>query len=290
MILMHIPLILLSFASEAICRPDAQLTAIFRADTGLELENIAVRRNGNLLLTAVGSNSLLEIDPRQPAYSTTVATILDVTSLTGITEISRDVFAVVAGNYTRQIPPQLGSFSLRAVDESTYPASTSKIANIPTGGFLNGATAFPSSDERGKGNATILINDTIIGSIFHVDPSTGRVTALFQVQDLANSTSPPPFTQPGVIGLRYIPETKTLYYTNTIQAVFGSVKLQIKEHMETLPLISVLSSRIIAAGIAGDDFLVRADGISTPMGRSRRYFHWAGRGGIEPDIAWRGVV
>ncbi|KAF4550577.1 Hypothetical protein D9617_16g013650 [Elsinoe fawcettii] len=262
-------------------QPLPGLVEIFRAGPGTEFENIAIRRNGDLLVTAVGSNALFEVKPFAAEKAAPVASIPGATSLTGITEISRDLFAVVAGNYTRQASAQRGSFSLWAVDVSGRPV-VSKIADLPAGGFLNGATTIPPTAGSCR-NGTALVSDTITGSIFHVDPNTSKVTLPFSV--LANSTAPPAFVQSGVNGLRYLQSTKTLYFTNTIRAIFGSVKLQITSQGQGSPSIIASNITTIASQLPGDDFLVQPDGSgflsANPI---NTFFRFTAGGRVKPLI------
>jgi hypothetical protein len=63
------------------------------------VENLAVRSNGSLLVTLLSAPELFQVDPagkgQQPQL---VHQFSNITSLTGIAEVEKDVFAVAGGN------------------------------------------------------------------------------------------------------------------------------------------------------------------------------------------------
>lgn len=65
----------------------------------IDPENLVVRKNGNILMTASNQNILYEIDPTN-GKSKVLHTFEGVSSLSGIAEIRNNVFALTAGNFS----------------------------------------------------------------------------------------------------------------------------------------------------------------------------------------------
>lgn len=275
--------VLFAGVAPVVCQTTAGLYEVLQADPGVEFENIAVRSNGNLLITPTGSNSILEVNPASNDDTQQITPIPGVASLLGITEISSDIFAVAAGNYTRQSSQATGSYSIWAIDVSQSPAAISKIVDLPTARFLNGMTSIPARAGSGA-NSTILVSDTISGSIIHVDPTTSQSTPLFT--DLFNSTTLPLALQPGINGLRYVCETQTLYFTNTVKAAFGSVQLEVDFATAGLPTLTPAGEfNTIASGFPGDDFLVQPDGTAYISANPANTFFKVSPGGVVQTLA-----
>lgn len=141
------------------------------------LENIAVRSNGDLLVTQLAPAPVL-YTVRNPSSSHAVLEPVytwhepNVTILLGIIETYPDVFAVIAGNATANATGYPGTFSAWQVDfSSSKDASRTppvrKLANIPAAAFLNGVIPLP-------GNPSILlIPDSQFGLVFRLDTRTG---------------------------------------------------------------------------------------------------------------------
>ncbi|KAL5324978.1 hypothetical protein ACEPPN_006099 [Leptodophora sp. 'Broadleaf-Isolate-01'] len=234
-----------------------EIKTLFQVDTGIELENIAVRWNGNILATGVSQPLLFQFDPTSDQSVPTSVTIPGATSLFGITEFSPDVFAVVAGNWTRGATLVPGTFSTWSVNFRSKEPVVSKIVDFPQAAFLNGMTAIP----RGRKNATLLITDTGIGKIYHVDPTTSNFTTVLAPAAGANTTANPAEPQAGINGIRYNALSKTLYYTNTIKTVFCKVELSITPSKDGLPSVTAAGPyTVVASGFLGDDFAIQPDG------------------------------
>lgn len=226
------------------------------ADPGVELENIAVRSNGNVLLTAGGLPSIISLvlNPRR-SFASELSPFPNVTSLFGIGEIAPDLFAVAGGVSGRGIPPAAGSFTVFAINVTTVPAAISTIANIPTAGLLNGLTVIPN---RPGQNATVLVSDTLAGTIYALNPTTGQYATAFTSSPTATNSS---LLRPGINGIRYLPRTRTLYFANTLDQTFGSVKLACQSSRAGPPVVNAASKpRVIASGVPVDDFTVLPDG------------------------------
>lgn len=73
---------------------------VWQFPNGTWAENIAVRSNGQLLVTILSSPELYEVDPFGLETPQLLQRFPNATGLLGIVELKEDVFAVVAGNYS----------------------------------------------------------------------------------------------------------------------------------------------------------------------------------------------
>lgn len=136
-------------------------------------ENIAVRSNGNLLLTTLTPNaSLYEIQNPSSKSPTVVRhfTIDSVRCLFGVVETAPDVFAVSGGSFNDTTGGVKGSFALWAADFAKEKSPKPKlIAKIPDAILLNGATTVPNHRNL------VLLADSSLNVVWRVDVNTGKV-------------------------------------------------------------------------------------------------------------------
>ena len=92
---------------------DVVLRNVTQFPNGTWLENLAVRSNGQLLVTVFSAPELYQVDPNGGKQPQLIHQFPGVLGLAGIAEVEKDVFAVAGGNLslkTLTSPP--GSFSL----------------------------------------------------------------------------------------------------------------------------------------------------------------------------------
>ncbi|KAL6901087.1 hypothetical protein GGI43DRAFT_403999 [Trichoderma evansii] len=140
---------------------------------GVWIENIAVRSNGNLLLTSFQPNATLyevsDLDCQTPTV-TRLFTVDTITSFFGITETSEDVFAIAGGNFSESTGIGKNSSCLwRADFNHGQPSYPELVASLPDAVLLNGATTVPQS------NRLVLVADSILNVIWRVDMKEGTV-------------------------------------------------------------------------------------------------------------------
>lgn len=135
------------------------------------LENIAVRNNGDLLVTQFAPAPVL-YTVRDPSSSNAALEDIHqfdtITNILGIAETCSDTFVVVGGNATANATGYAGTFSAWEVEFSKNTATVHKIVDIPESMFLNGVVALPHAPN------IVLIADSQFGLLFRLD--TGKAT------------------------------------------------------------------------------------------------------------------
>ncbi|KAI8623226.1 hypothetical protein F5Y19DRAFT_459164 [Xylariaceae sp. FL1651] len=147
------------------------------------LENIAVRKNGDLLATMLYPNASLWT-VRQPITAKSelslVHTFDNATGLTGITEgTTPDTFIIASGRYF-DIGKQIAG--TQAVWEITFQKrespSVRKIVAMPDAGFLNSVASLPAPAKH-----AVLATDSAQGLIYHIDTRTGVYAVALNVSE-----------------------------------------------------------------------------------------------------------
>ena len=118
---------------------------VYQFPNGSRAENIAVRPNGDLLITRVDVPEIYLINPSSASPNATLLhRFSDKLSTSGIAETAPDTFAVITGNSSLQagvFTPVPGSFSIYSISfpsASSPTANISKITDLSTPVFPNG--------------------------------------------------------------------------------------------------------------------------------------------------------
>lgn len=159
-------------------------------------ENLAVRPNGQVLATNMNSANLYIVDPVAKTSKTAVV-ITGASGLSGIAEVTPDVFAVIGGK------------GIYKVDFTGAAPVATLIKTIIEANNLNGLTAF--------NNDTVLVADAGKGSVFRFSISTGAYSVAITDATMAPSGSIP-F---GIDGIRY--NDGLVWYTNIFKNSFHKV-------------------------------------------------------------------
>lgn len=181
------------------------------------IENVALRSNGQLLLTIVTGAGLAQLNPANPVPED-ILSLDGPGSLIGIAEVKHDVFVVSAGNFTfgPQVPGGVagipGSFSVWEIDLNGPKASARLITNIPEASSLSGVTALPGCKEL------VLIADSGLGAVWSVNVETGEYKTAISAPEF----QPTPEFSLGINGI-HVPKEGSLLWTNSAQATYGVV-------------------------------------------------------------------
>ncbi|KAL8763267.1 MAG: hypothetical protein Q9184_000907 [Pyrenodesmia sp. 2 TL-2023] len=219
---------------------------------GTFIENIALRRNNQILITLLAPRpDLYQVDPLSIRPPILIHTFADYTGVLGITEVDPDIFYVVTGNFSLKTLDFLpGASSVFEVDFRKFnpwdktPAAVRKVADFPNSTFLNGATLL--SRDRGE----ILIADSGAGSVWKLNVRTGATTKVIADDPLLK---PKPGSKPtnGINGVRI--RNGVLYFTNSNFETFNRIPLNADGS-------AAVPASTIASGVAGDDFALDARG------------------------------
>ncbi|KAK0611643.1 hypothetical protein B0T14DRAFT_530799 [Immersiella caudata] len=217
------------------------------------LENIAVRTNGDILVTTLSStpNAILYTvqSPSFPSASPIpLHTFTNITSLFGITESSTkpDLFLIAGGNLPTASTP--ASYFIWALDFQQHPPKTTLIAENPHALLPNGITSIPHRD-------AILVADSLAGLVWHVNLTTGETTTGIQVPEMAA----PPGSPPDAIGINGVKIHKGyLYWSHSSLASIFRVRIN-KDGRRDLNAPVETVARLDATFL--DDFVIEPDGI-----------------------------
>jgi hypothetical protein len=200
---------------------------IYQYPRGICLENVDVRKNGELLVTLLNKPELNLLDPLQEALTPKVITsFLDVQAVTGIIEIGPDIYAVAAGNYTLSSGGVKGSWSIWTVDLTSDP-KVEKITSIPDATFLNGVISIRSSSYPNK----VIVGDVDQGVIQRIDPVTG-VTSLAVNNSLTALAWNPTIGNVEVNGIDV--QDSTPYLASIGKGVFGKIPNPLRRYASRL--------------------------------------------------------
>jgi hypothetical protein len=209
------------------------------------VENIAVRGNGELLVTLIDHPELQLVNPFDPDNTTLVSTFPDALGLLGIAEFQPDQFAVVVGNWsdiTDAITPH--SYSVWQVDMRPFlsqydkvlrPAVVRKVTDIPQALFLNGLTLLNWDEKK------VLVCDSGLGAVWIVNIVTGDYHIAIQDPTMAPA---PPYNL-GINGIHI--QHSYAYYTNTALGLF--VRMPIYQNGT-----SAGAAEVLVTDHSGDDF------------------------------------
>lgn len=222
---------------------------------GSFVDDIALRKNGNLLVSRIDVPQVWAVDPNAKNASLVHDFSHDNTTITscfGMTEIDEDVFAVVAGALDiKSFSSTPGSFALWKLDFSKGTnATVSKLLALPEAQALSAVT---------KHGNLLLIADSPEGAIWRVNLETSEYKKVISDKSMLPVEGGPPM---GVNGIQV--QDGYLYYASTTQEEFRRVR--INEQAEATG-----GFELITNGTALDSFDLDAEGtayVATNMANS----------------------
>jgi len=231
--------------------PEVTVTSVTHFPEKYFLENLVVRADGSVLITALLSKELWLV--AAPARELCEPVLLHRFGhlTTGIVEVEPDVFVVSLSELYTTHESHLVRIDLNGWTPGT-PVNPEIIYTFDERvRALNGSCAF--------GPSSMLLADCFAGLIWRVDlfDHAHKATADVWVShdtmwhDPDSEVPPPP--QPGVNGVRYGAKTGYVYYTSTAQKVFMRVRVDSKTLDPASP------PEFIAAIDNADDFCIDED-------------------------------
>ncbi|KAH6616289.1 hypothetical protein C7974DRAFT_474816 [Boeremia exigua] len=214
------------------------------------LENLVVRRNGEILVTSTATPFIYLITPNTAEAPTAVAQVPNATMLTGIMELRDNVFIVAAAD-----PLSPGSNAVWRLDMDSKDSNNSSthanpqlslLARIPYAKQLNGMTRIAKND-----TSQILISDSAAGNIIRLDVVTGDHAVV-----ISDPTMLP--TSEGInVGVNGIHTWgDQLFYTSLDQGHFARIPISLSSGAATGPADIIVNGTLEFA----DDFVLSRDG------------------------------
>ncbi|KAN0120151.1 hypothetical protein V8E51_002359 [Hyaloscypha variabilis] len=239
----------------------AQGHTVHQFPNGTWVENIALRPNGDLLVTLATSPSLYlispltsSLNPTSPQTATLLHSFPPFSALLGITSTHPDQYYAIAGNLSLSpLNPGLGTYAIFSINLSTYNPSSntgatiSLLTSLPSAGLLNGLTTLSAP------LGLLLAADSIHGAIWLINASTGTSSILLQEPEML---PPPNSTLPiGINGVHVLPSLKhnnttSIYFSNTATSTFHRIPFSLTTMKPTG------ATETLFTGHAIDDFAI----------------------------------
>ena len=225
----------------------AKLTTIAAFPVNYFLENLAVRSDNSVLITAVNRRELWYVPP--PTAIERVQPILLHTfeQLTmSLNEVETNLFYLATSNIYTDHKSSLHRIDLRNW-KAGDPVQTQKVLDFPKeAGALNGSCLI--------GPRVILIADSIAGLIWRIDlPENGGTPAVrvwLRHESMAYYPGQMKPEQPGINGIHYALGSGYLYYTATAKKLF----MRVRVNPETLEAAG--EPEHVSVGRMADDFCI----------------------------------
>lgn len=219
-----------SLASSA--SPLSPVSTLFEFPKESYIENLAVRSNGQILISDLSKPQLFLFDPAASGQNEPILLheFNESLGLAGIAEYQPDVFAVISGNasFTSNISSagtwNVWSVDLRGVEISTQhgnkglssPPVVRNIAHVKPAQFLNGISVLSAADQ------TLLVGDVNGGVIWSLDIKSGHYEVV--VNNTFTVLYPsPPFSASGVDGVHV--RGDSVYFTNFGNGTFNKMPI-----------------------------------------------------------------
>ncbi|KAF4636305.1 hypothetical protein G7Y89_g1778 [Cudoniella acicularis] len=232
-----------NLASAAVILPrQSTATSLYKFSPSLRAENIAVRPNGQLLITTIDAPDLWTVDPTTKKGSK-LLTFPNTLSSAGITELTPDVYAVVTGNLTSSFANK-GGWEIWKVDLTDSTPKTSVLKVFSDAGMFNGLTSLD--------NNTLLIPDATKGTVIKLTVSTLDSSVAIKDASMLPPSGSTGFSM-GIDGCRY--NSGFLWWTNIFKNTFSKVAMD-----ATGKATGTVTQVFSDSGSNPDDFCFSADG------------------------------
>ncbi len=229
--------------------PQAHLTTIARFPSKYFLENLTVRSDNSVLVTAMNYKELWYVPPQSGDGEVMPALMHTFDQLTtGIVELEPDVFLILTSNlYTTH-----ESFAHRLDLREWQPVSPIKpqlLCQFPKEArALNGCCLIAPG--------VVLVADSMASLIWRMDIENGREPAIriwLEHESMGYYPGKMKPEQPGVNGIRYASRSNYLYYTATAKKLL----MRVKADPQTFDPVG--APELVVAGRMGDDFCMDED-------------------------------
>ena len=231
-------------------RPRPRLTPVSSFPPGYFLENLAVRADNSVLITALNQRQLWYVPPAGDGQSVEPVLLHTFEQLTvGLAEVDPDVFYLCTSNVYTDHKSSLHIIDLRGWSAGK-PVEPRKVLDFSQeAGALNGVCLV--------GPRTLLVANSLAGLIWRVELSghgdTGTAQVWLRHESMGNFPGRMKPEQPGINGVRYAKSLGFLYYTATAKKLFMRVPV------DPGTLAAAGEPEHVSAGRMADDFCIDED-------------------------------
>jgi hypothetical protein len=235
------------------------VTTVHQFDFPFWAENLAIRKNGQILVTRLDTPEVLQVDPTSSVPPITITTwnTTAYKGALGITETCDDIFYVlVAAPVDADFNKLSGTCSVFKIDMNTFSATSegvvesnatvTKVTDILEAQFIDGATTLDDFH--------ILAADPRDGWVYKINVETGAYT--IAINDPKMKFPPGADLQLGVNGIKI--RGSFLYWTNTANSTLSKIRI----NSSGFP---IGSSSIVTPVGGPDDFVFKSDGTTWIM-------------------------
>ncbi|CAG9982870.1 unnamed protein product [Clonostachys byssicola] len=221
------------------------------------LENLAPRKNGDLVVSMLQKNATLHYikDPTSGhAELTPIYTFPNASGMLGIGEVSKDTFLIAMHDFKSFLVPYPHTGAVWEVKFNgggPKDFRVRKVADLPDVNMLNGMAVIPPkcSGRRPQRLASVLIADCLQGQLIRLDPSTGAYKVVLDIPELhAPDGSQFPT---GVNGLKI--HREHVYWSNTAKLTINRIAIDSDGYPVRNATVQVFD--ISSWGGALDDFV-----------------------------------
>ena len=230
--------------------PQARLATVALFPPKYFLENLAVRVDNSVLVTAMNAKELWYIPPPQDHHEVIPVCLHTFNEpTTGIVELEPDIFLIFTGNLYTTHEAFAQELNLRGWQPGS-PVAPKLLCRFPEQARgLNGCCLIAPK--------IVLVADCFAGLIwrldFNPDQSAPSVRIWLKHESMGYYPGTMKPEQPGVNGVHFAAKSNYLFYTATARKLLMRVKVD----AETLEPIAV--PELVSAGRMGDDFCLDED-------------------------------
>ncbi|OJJ50338.1 hypothetical protein ASPZODRAFT_58952 [Penicilliopsis zonata CBS 506.65] len=260
---------LLFTAVTATTTPAVQVNVLYSFGEDSWAENLAVRANGQILVSRLDTPEVLQLDPTGAREPITVAAwdANNYMGCLGISETRADVFYVVASGFVNDsFVLTSGVNTIWEIDMRTFAieddqassgvtvtsnATVTKLVEVTSSDFLNGMTTFNET--------VILVADAYNGWVYAVDTTTGAYTVAVNETSMKFDSIVDPSTNLGVNGIKL--HDGYLYWTNTAAGTLNRILLS-DSHDDAVVGPLGPAETVVSNVPKADDFIFKSDGVA----------------------------
>ncbi|KAK3671685.1 hypothetical protein LTR78_008418 [Recurvomyces mirabilis] len=236
---------------------ETSVNLIYQFPNTTWIENLAVRRNGDILCTSLSAAAIFLVNPFEHTEERVLQFVAG-NGVLGITEIGDDIFVAVTSQVNLMTSEAAaGSAAAWRIDMKAWSSGRENfvtlLANLTQIGLPDGIVSLPSRP------TTILIADAAKGLVWKLDTLSGNYTIVIE-DDILHSSNP--FLPLGVDGLHVIDEY--LYFTNLGDNIL--CRIAIDKHGNATDEIELVATMPFP-----DDFALAQDGTAYVVGANQLY-------------------